>query len=72
MTRRVQRCGTICFEDQSYFISAALAGWDVGLKRQAEDTCEVYFAKLLVGHLELATASFLPMNAAGADQRHAA
>lgn len=72
MTRRVQKHGTIRFEDQRYYISTALAGWDVGLKQQGDDTCEVYFAKLLVGRLELATESFLPMNAAGADQRHAA
>ena len=72
MTRRVQKRGTIRFEDQIYFIYTALTGWDVGLKLRADETCEVYFAKLLVGHLELATASFLPMSAAQANQRHAA
>jgi transposase InsO family protein len=72
ITRRVQQRGAIRFEDQSYFISTALAGWHVGLKRLADDTCEVYFAKLLVGHLELTTASFLPMKASQANQRHAA
>lgn len=37
-----------------------------------DDICEVYVAKLLVGHLKLATASFLPMKAAQNNQRHAA
>lgn len=72
ITRRVQKRGIIGFEDQKYFISTALAGWDVGLKRRSDATCEVYFAKLVVGHLELTTASFLPMNAAQAGQCHGA
>lgn len=72
ITRRVQKRGTIRFEDQCYFISTALAGWHVALKRLPDDICEVYFAKLLVGHLELPTASFLPMNASQSKQRHAA
>jgi transposase InsO family protein len=72
MTRRVQDCGTICFQRQSYYLSAALARWDVGLKPCDHESFEVYFAKLLIGHLDLGRASFRPMNAAASNQRHAA
>ncbi|MEI7863942.1 MAG: hypothetical protein WCI38_01120 [Chthoniobacterales bacterium] len=65
----MRKGGTICFEDQKQFISTALAGWDVDLKLRADDTSEVYFAKRLVGHLELATASFRPITAVQANQR---
>ena len=61
MIRRVKRTGEICFEKQFIFISTALRGWDVGLKPLRNGTLEVYFAKLLLGHLDPDTASFIPI-----------
>jgi hypothetical protein len=61
MTRRVKGTGHICFENQLVFLSTALHGWDVGLKPLRDGTLEVYFARLLLGHLEPETASFIPI-----------
>jgi hypothetical protein len=59
MTRRVNPTGQIHFENQLIFLSTALHGWDVGLKALKDGTLEVYFAKLLLGHLDTETASFI-------------
>lgn len=61
MTRRVMGTGQIRFENQLIFLSTALRGWDVGLKALKDGTLEVYFARLLLGHLEPETASFIPI-----------
>ncbi len=61
MTRRVKGTGHICFENQLVFLSTALHGWDVGLKPLRDGTLEVYFARLLLGHLDPETASFIPV-----------
>jgi len=61
MTRRVQTTGEIRFESQPVFLSTALHGWNVGLKPLGDGSLEVYFAKLLLGHLHPDTASFTPM-----------
>jgi len=61
MTRRVKGTGHICFENQLIFLSTALRGWDVGLKALKDGTLEVYFARLLLGHLDRETASFIPI-----------
>jgi transposase InsO family protein len=61
MTRRVNPTGQIRFENQLIFLSTALHGWDVGLKALKDGTLEVYFAKLLLGHLDPETASFIPI-----------
>lgn len=61
MTRRVKSSGFICFEKESIFLSSALSGWDVGLKPLRNGPLEVYFAKLLLGHLDPDTASFIPI-----------
>ena len=72
MTRRVRRCGQIGFLDHAYSISRALVGWDVGLKPVEDGVLEVYFAKLLVGHLDPKTLSFQAMGAGPKAHRHAA
>lgn len=60
VTRRVKRTGEICFENQLVFLSRALHGGDVGLKPLRNGTLEVYFARLLMGHLNPETDSFVP------------
>ena len=57
-TRHVSSSGTIRYQSERLFLSGALAGWDVGLAPQADGLIEVWFASLLVGHLDPATASF--------------
>lgn len=61
MSRRVKGTGHICFESQQIFLSTALHGWNVGLKPLGDGSLEVYFAKLLLGHLHPETASFTPI-----------
>ena len=60
-SRRVKKAGAICYENQRIFISLALAGWDVGLRYRTEEVIEVYFAQLLLGTLETASAAFIPI-----------
>ena len=58
-TRRLNpRHGTICYHKQIIPISVALAGWSVGLAPRNDDLIEVWFAKLLLGHLDRQTLSF--------------
>lgn len=59
--RRVNRTGYISQEGHPIFISQALAGWDVGLRSCGDGRDEVYFAQLLLGHVEHATAAFTAM-----------
>jgi hypothetical protein len=47
-------------------------GWDVGLKAVKDAVLEVYFAKLLSGHLDTETLSFQALAASSKEQRHAA
>ena len=63
-SRRVNTAGMIKLENRPIRISAALAGWSVGLKALDADTYEVYFSRLRIGQIELSTRSFL-----GADGR---
>ena len=60
-TRRVQKNGVFRHEGQPIFLSQALRGWDVGLRRTDEGRFEVFFAQLLLGVLEADTATFLPV-----------
>ena len=59
-TRKVNRSGSIKHEGERIFVSQALGGWDVGLCARAGGNLDVYFARLLLGQLELETATFLP------------
>ena len=75
-TRRVTpTTGAIRFKGERILISTALGGWSVGLPprspRDNENQREVWFAKLLLGHLDTETLSFtsapaLPGPATGA------
>lgn len=56
--RRVQKTGTIRYEGEFIAISVALRGWSVGLSPRADGLIEVWFAELLVGHLDPKTSSF--------------
>jgi putative transposase len=58
-TRRVSACGAIKFDGQSLFLSSALAGWSVGLKPLTPDRLEVWFGRLLLGEIDLATSNFI-------------
>lgn len=51
-TRRVSKVGEIGWKHQQVFISTALAGWSVGLQPAKADLWEVWFGRLLLGHLD--------------------
>ena len=57
--RRVSAQGWIKVDGQSLFLTNGLAGWSVGLKPIASDLMEVWFGRLLLGQLDLATSSFI-------------
>jgi len=57
--RRVSSHGLIKVDSQPFFLSNALAGWSVGLKPIALDLMEVWFGRLLLGQVDLATSSFI-------------
>jgi len=57
--RRVNKIGIIHYEGRSYFLSTALAGWDVGLQACAKGQVDVYFGRLLLGQIEPESASFI-------------
>lgn len=66
-TRRVnERHGCISHGGEMISISSALGGWSVGLcPCPDQDLQEVWFSRLLVGHLDETTASFRPAKPAG-------
>jgi putative transposase len=57
--RRVSPSGAIKVDGQRFFLSTSLAGWSVGLKPIAEDLLEVWFGRLLLGQIDLATSNFI-------------
>ena len=57
-SRRVSPKGLISLEGQQLFLSTSLGGWSVGLKPIAEDLMEVWFGRLLLGQVDLATSNF--------------
>lgn len=59
--RRVTTGGTIKYGMVRYWISTALAGMHIGLKAVGTDKLEVYYAGLLLGHIEMSTESFQPV-----------
>ena len=58
-SRRVNPKGLISLEGQPLFLSTSLGGWSVGLKPIAEDVMEVWFGRLLLGQVDLATRNFI-------------
>jgi hypothetical protein len=58
-TRKVQPySGVIGYRKEKIMITTALAGWTVGLSPQANGLVEVWFSKLLLGHIDPETSSF--------------
>jgi len=57
-SRKVASRGGIWWGSELIFISAALAGWSVGLERCGEGKLNVWFGRLLIGQLEESTLSF--------------
>ena len=65
-TRRVNRqTGRIRYGQQEIRISTAVGGWSVGLSPRVDGLIEVWFSKLLLGHLEPTTASFQAARSGG-------
>ena len=58
LTRRVNQSGFIRWKDQSLFLRKSLTGWNVGLKNTENGPIEVWFAQLLLGHIDPMSASF--------------
>jgi putative transposase len=56
--RRVHACGYINFQDQRVFLSAALAGWSVGVEPLAGKQFNLWFGRLLLGQLDERTFGF--------------
>ena len=66
LTRKVNRTtGKIWYQHEEIPISMALGGWSVGLSPRADGLIEVWFSKLLLGHLEPTTASFQAARSGG-------
>jgi putative transposase len=59
-TRKVTRHGTIGFGGEHVMISTALRHWNVGLSPCDDGSVEVWFAKLLVGHIDPKASAFRP------------
>jgi putative transposase len=58
IVRRVNDSGCIRWKDHSLFISQSLSGWNLGLKSTQHQKIQLWFAQLLLGHLDPATLSF--------------
>ncbi len=58
LSRQVNQSGQIRWKEQSLFLSQSLTGWNVGLKSTENGAIEVWFAQLLLGHIDPLTLSF--------------
>lgn len=58
-SRKVSAAGSIRVDGQLYFVSQALAGWNVGLRATAAQGFEVWFDHLLLGELQTTAARFI-------------
>jgi hypothetical protein len=59
LDRQVGNRGHIKIENRMIFVTSALAGWNVGLKRSGQDTYALYFARLCLGTLDLPREAFI-------------
>jgi hypothetical protein len=57
VSRPVDKNGTLSWKDQRVFLTSSLAGWQVGLQGAEKGQLEVWFARLLLGHLTRSTAN---------------
>ena len=59
-TRKVHaRTGTIWYEGRQLLITSALGGWNVGLGASVDGLVELWFANLLLGHVDPAVVAFI-------------
>ena len=63
--RQVHKKGYISWRDQRVFISAALAGWSVGVEPIQKEEANLWFGRLLLGQLNERTWSFTRAENAG-------
>jgi len=56
-SRQVNACGQIHWENECYFLSRSLAGWNVGLQSLGE-RLNVWFGRLLLGQIDPSSSSF--------------
>lgn len=59
LSRRVMSHGKIAWNGLRVFISTSLGGWSVGLERCGPDQWNVWFGRVLLGHLEESSGSFV-------------
>ena len=59
-SRRVTTTGCIGYAGVVYQISTTLTGWSVGVAPQEDGQVEVWFSKLLLGHIDPSSESFAP------------
>jgi hypothetical protein len=57
--RQVDKNGSMSWQEQKLFLSRSLAGWTVGLKNRGGQFIEVWFARLLLGHVDQNNLRFL-------------
>jgi transposase InsO family protein len=58
-TRKVSvKSGVIGYRNEPIMITSAIGGWTVGLSPRADGLVEVWFSKLLLGHIDPETSSF--------------
>src|SRR5580692_11080884 len=58
-TRLVDKNGKLSWKDQRVFLTGSLAGWEVGLQRTEKGQLEIWFGRLLLGHLDPQEVDFL-------------
>ena len=58
--RLVDKNGNISWKQQKVFVTRSLAGWEVGLQGTEKAQLEVWFGRLLLGHLDPQGVSILP------------
>src|SRR5580693_3933078 len=58
-TRLVDKNGKLSWKNQKIFLTGSLAGWEVGLQRTEKGQLEIWFGRLLLGHLDPQEVDFL-------------
>ena len=58
-TRLVDKNGKLNWKKQKVFLTGSLAGWNVGLQGAEKGQLEVWFGRLLLGHLDPQEKTFL-------------
>jgi hypothetical protein len=58
-TRLVDKNGKLSWKHQKVFLTGSLAGWQVGLQSSEKGQLEIWFGRLLLGHLDPQELDFL-------------